>query len=151
MNNLINFLFLANRNTYATGDSTKNIKEKDGSTTLIFKKGDYKFHDNYFGGEPFGGREVIFYKNKPVWMMVYYGRVVDKTLDVKKIYEFLQKSLMRCPEDKPFRGPEKFKENEFEYGNKINGSHRCFNGSEEITFQGKKVYEAKYVGGEINK
>lgn len=34
-------------------------------------------NDNFFGGEPYGGREVVFYEEKPVWMMVYYGWVAE--------------------------------------------------------------------------
>jgi hypothetical protein len=53
--NLCKFLVKAKKTTYASGDDNKNIKEKDGSTTLIFEDGDFKYQDNYFGGEPYGG------------------------------------------------------------------------------------------------
>ncbi len=36
---------------------------------------EWAFHDNYFGGEPYGGRSVAFHQGKPVWIAVYYGWV----------------------------------------------------------------------------
>ena len=69
------FLIKANKMGYAAGDTVEITKEKDGSKTIAYKDGDWMFRDNYFGGEPYGGREVIFYKDKPIWMMVYYGWV----------------------------------------------------------------------------
>ena len=47
---------------------------------------EWHYHDNFFGGEPYGGREVIFCHDQPVWMMVYYGEVSDKSLDKKIVY-----------------------------------------------------------------
>ena len=74
---LIEFLDKANKVGYAN-IFAKKIKEKDKSKTIIFKEGDWLFHDNYFGGEPYGGRGVVFFKKYPVYMMVYYGYVDKK-------------------------------------------------------------------------
>ena len=60
------FIFEASKATYASGDESIKQKELDGSTTITFKSGDYRFHDNYFGGEPYGGREVVFLNDKPI-------------------------------------------------------------------------------------
>jgi len=90
--NLKEFLVKAKKNTYASGDKSKKIIESDKSTTLIFIDGDFKYHDNYFGGEPYGGREVVFFKDEPVYMMVYYGLVDKKVNDFREIYKILQKS-----------------------------------------------------------
>lgn len=67
------FLLEANKSGYAGGKVKQWIKEKDGSTTILFEKNEWKSHDNFFGGEPYGGRTIVFYKDKPFWMMVYYG------------------------------------------------------------------------------
>ena len=71
------FLIASNKAGYAGGEEKKWIKEPDGSTTIPYEKGDWKSHDNFFGGEPYGGRIVVFNKNLPVWMMVYYGWVAE--------------------------------------------------------------------------
>ena len=75
---LIGFINEAGKAGYEQ-DKPKNIKkESDGSTTIWHERGDWKLHDNFFGGEPYGGRTIIHYKYKPVHITVYYG-FVDKT------------------------------------------------------------------------
>ena len=147
---LINFLVEANKTGYAAGNSANSIKERDGSTSIFFQKGDWKFHDNYFGGEPFGGREIIFYKNKPFWIMVYYGQISSSNENIKEVYTFLQKALMISPRELPARGPEKFTDNNFKYTNKWVGDINNFNGEEKIFKEGEQVYSAKYIGGLVD-
>jgi len=72
------FILDASHNTYASEDVNLRQKQADNSTTIVYEKDNWKYHDNYFGGEPYGGREVVFYDNKPVWMMVYYGWVEER-------------------------------------------------------------------------
>jgi hypothetical protein len=78
---LLRFLTEASRRGYAAGSSTVQTREADHSTTIVIKQGDWSFHDNYFGGEPYGGREVVFFQERPVWMAVYYGHVDDEDVD----------------------------------------------------------------------
>jgi len=86
---LCKFLVKAKKSTYASGDETKKIIEKDKSTTLIFEDGDWKYHDNYFGGEPYGGREVVLLKGEAGYIMTYYGRVYESVVDFKVVYKTL--------------------------------------------------------------
>lgn len=146
------FLINTEKVGYASGDKAKKIKEKDQSKTIIFKKGDWKCHDNYFGGEPYGGREVIFYKNQPVYMMVYYGWVNKSVGDFKRVYKFLQEALsIKSQNDLLWiRGPKKYTNNGFIYKNNFQGTIENFFGEEIIKLKGKKLYEAKYVGGLID-
>jgi hypothetical protein len=145
------FLIAANLRGYASDDVKNWIKEKDGSTTIVYEQGDWKMHDNFFGGEPYGGREVVFYKSKPVWMMVYYGVVVESEIDIKELYRFLQKALKEDPESNPYRGPRNFKEESLEYTNVWTGEADNFSGEETIHKLGEKVYWAKYIGGFIDR
>ena len=48
---LCQFLVIAKKQTYAAGDKAKKTLEKDKSTTITFEQGDWKYHDNYFGGK----------------------------------------------------------------------------------------------------
>lgn len=143
----IDFLIEAKTKGYASGDSKK--EEKDGSKTIIFSKGRYTYHDNYFGGEPYGGREIVSIDNKPFWMMVYYGRVIKG--DTQKLYPFLQKALKTIPEWAPFRGDLEFKEGGLKYVNIVRQNFiNNFFGEEQI-FQGKElIYEMKYQGGLVD-
>ena len=144
-----NFLIRANRNGYGN-EAIKPTNESDASHTIGYSEPDWQFHDNYFGGEPFGGRELIFYKNKPIWMMVYYGFVSDMTLQ-NEVYSFLKKALLEFPEDAPYRGPKNLEEGDWQYTNKIIGDFDNFSGEEVITLQGKEVYRAMYQGGLVDK
>src|SRR3989344_2490018 len=126
------FLIDSNKAGYAGGKEKQWIKDPDGSTTIPFEKGDWKSHDNFFGGEPYGGRVVVFHENKPVWMMVYYGFVV-KGVATNFVYAVLRNALMRMPEEAPFRGPKEFKDGEFTYSNTWNGNVKRYSGEEQIT------------------
>ncbi|MDP3836752.1 MAG: DUF5680 domain-containing protein [bacterium] len=144
------FLVKAKKSTYASGDVSKKVVESDKSTTLIFEDGDFKYHDNYFGGEPYGGREVVFFKGEPVYMMVYYGLVNEDFTDFHGIYKILQKALSLIPEDSPYRGPKEYSEGEYKYINNFIGEVDNFSGEESIINKGKEVYKAKYIGGLVD-
>jgi hypothetical protein len=144
---LSEFLVKAKKSGYAAGNRVKKIKEKDKSKTIIFKDGDWKYHDNYFGSKPFGGREVVFFKNQPVYMMIYYGSVNKSIKDYKKVYKFLRDALILIPKDKPFRGPKKYVQSDYIYINKFKGKIDNFSGIEIITIKRRKIYRAKYIGG----
>ena len=151
---LLNFLAEANKYGYASGQDIVQEKQPDGSTSITYQNKDWFFNDNYFGGDPFGGREVIFYKNKSVFIMTYYGKIRDKSYDNEFIYSFLQKALRLFPENNPFRGPQIFQEEidkkMMRYENNWQGEIDYFSGQEKIFIDSKEIYEAKYAGGLID-
>jgi hypothetical protein len=51
--------------------------------------------------------------------------------------------------DKPFRGPDNFKNGDFEYINKIEGTVEKFEGEEIIFYKKQAVYKLSYHGGLI--
>lgn len=122
----------------------------DGSTTITFDDGDWSFHDNFFGGRPYGGRAVIHYQQKPVWMMIYYGNVIGTSLTPDVVYDFLRLALQHAPADKPFRGPEHFAHGDLEYSNMLTGSIKEYSGQEHIFENGQQVYWATYLGGLVD-
>lgn len=145
---LCKFLVEAKKSTYAAGETAKKIVEDDKSTTLIFEEGDLKYHDNYFGGEPFGGREVVFLQNEPIYIMTYYGLVDESVSDFEAVYKVLQKALSLIPEDHPFRGPTEYAEGDLIYKNVFTGEIDNFFGEETISsVDGKEIYKARYAGG----
>ena len=147
---LCKFLVKAKKSTYAAGDSAPKIVNDDKSTTLVFESSDWKYHDNYFGGEPYGGREVVFFKGQPVYMMVYYGKVDNSVSDINKVYGVLMDALKLIPEDKPYRGPEKYNNGDLSYENSFTGEVDNFFGEESISENGKEIYKARYIGGFID-
>src|SRR3989344_4499971 len=102
ISDLKQFLIDSNKAGYAGGEEKKWIKEPDGSTTIPFEKGGFRSHDNFFGGEPYGGRTIVFYDGKPYWVMVYYGWVKEG-VEANPVYGVLRNVLMQMPEDNPFR------------------------------------------------
>ena len=147
---LSNFLVKAKISTYASGNSACQTKEKDSSTSFFFEENNYRYHDNYFGGEPFGGREVVFLNNKPIYIMTYYGSVDNSFSDFKLVYQFLTDALKLVSASAPFRGPSEYAANGFVYKNTHSGNIEKFYGQEQITKNGIEIYQAKYTGGIVN-
>jgi hypothetical protein len=147
---LCEFLVKAKMAGYASGNKAEKTREKNKSKTIVFQDGNWKYYDNYFGGEPYGGEEIMFFKNKPIYIMVYYGSVDKSISDFKKIYKFLQEALALIPKNKPFRGPKFYKNGNYAYRNWFHGEITNFFGVEKIYFGKKKIYEAKYVGGLVD-
>lgn len=143
------FILKASRATYASGDNSIKEKERDSSTTIRFEDNEYSFHDNYFGGEPYGGREVVFLHGKAIWMMVYYG-FVDPSVDAKEVYPFLMAGLSHSTVEVPYRGPEVYEEGNFRYENKLIGDVAKFSGTEKIYKNDVCIYEASYAGGLVD-
>ncbi len=147
---LCEFLVEAKKSTYAAGSSRPERTEKDFSTTLTFENGDWKYHDNYFGWEPYGGREVVFLKSQPAYIMTYYWAVDESISDLKMIYAFLQESLKLIPLEAPFRGPKEYKKDSLTYTNDFAWEVDKFSGEETIFLEWKEVYSAKYMGGLVD-
>lgn len=144
------FILDASGATYASGDESIKQRRADGSTTIEFKKGSYAYHDNYFGGEPYGGREVVSLEGKPIWMMVYYG-FVSPNAKGEEVYPFLIESLSNATAEMPYRGPALFENGIWKYENSLTGDVDKFSGIEKIYKDEICIYEANYLGGFVNR
>jgi hypothetical protein len=144
---LLQFVRDASRRGYAAGRTAVRVRDADHSTTIVHEQGKWKFHDNYFGGEPYGGREVVFFDGRPVWMAVYFGWVEAPNAAINTVYSFLQRALRRAPAEFPVRGPDEFAEGPFVYRNVYQGGMTNFSGEETIQRGGQLVYTARYAGG----
>jgi hypothetical protein len=142
---LVQFLLKAKRDGYASGDTTTK-EENDGSYSTRLAEGDFRFHDNWFGGEPFAGREVVWYKGKPTWMMVYFG---EEKVNAGS-NPILRKALSKMPNQFPARGPKSLEDGDYKYENNWNGGINKFSGEEAIYLNGEKVYSAWYSGGLVD-
>lgn len=152
INDLEKFLLEFNEKAgYGSNNSKTSKKEPDESTTISYKSGDWSVNDNYFGGEPYGGRTIVFYKSKPYWIMVFYGSVRENYNDFESVYGFLKSALIKKSDGKyHFRGPKEFIEGDFRYKNDWSGNLDKYFGKEMIEFKGKVIYEAKYIGGLVD-
>ncbi len=145
LNELKGFLMRANM-PHATG-SAKTIKEPDGSRTILFEEGDYRMNDNFFGGEPYGGRLIIFHKNEPLFLEVYYGKT-SKPADA--VYDFLREALQHPGEDNPYRGPAEYKKDNLTYKSEVMGDITDHTVNEWIYEDGKEIYSAVVIGGLVD-
>lgn len=134
---------------HAKGTSNAQRLE-DGSILITFEEGDWKFRDEFYGGEPYGGREIVHYNQKPVWLMVYYGRVYNTQLTADEVYDFLRLALQFPPTDLPLRGPNDFKRDNLTYLNSVNGDIGNYQGVETILENDKEIYRAIYLGGLVD-
>lgn len=146
---LKSFLLRSNM-PHALGTSNVTTSE-DHSHTITFEDGKWSMHDNFFGGEPYGGRQVLFFENRPVWMMVYYGKITSPDLAPIDIYNFLREALRYGTEERPYRGPESFVKGEFEYRSSISGEADNFSGSESILKNNEQIYWASFLGGLVDR
>lgn len=148
---LSKFLVKAKINAYASSGEVGEKVLPDGSKEFEFREGKFKYRDRYLGFNPFMGEEVVWQSKKVIWGMNYYGKVISEVTPTKNIYQFLQEALKKITENKPFRGPNRFKRSNFEYFNKIKGTVEKLEGEEKIFYKGKLVYELIYYGGMVIK
>lgn len=141
------FLNRAHLHGYAsTGEKGERILT-DGSKEFEYKEKEFLSRDRYFGFNPFIGEEIIFQNGKAIWGMNYYGEVMSEDIPAKEIYQFLKEALRKTTEDKPFRGPDDFKRDNFRYINKLKGTVKKFIGEETIFYKDQIVYKLNYHGG----
>lgn len=70
---IIQFLILAKKNSYAGNASEEKVSTRPKSHDLMYKYGRFKYIDTYLGGEQFVGEEAIFIDDEPIWAMNYNG------------------------------------------------------------------------------
>ncbi len=142
--NYIDFLIEAKKNTYAGDGKIKELSSRPCSKDLEYSKNDYKYIDTYLGGENFIGEEALFYLNKPIWGMNYYGKELDKFS-----IDFLKKAMLTVSKENPFRGKPVFKDGDYTYICEVDGNFEKFSGIEKIYLYDKKVFECSFHGGII--
>lgn len=147
--NLNEFLVKAKLATYANGENAEKKVLEDGAQELSFKEEEYYYRDRYYGFNPFFGQEIVWKNDKIVWFMNYSGNITLNMVSEKEIYSFLQSALRQVKEDRPCRGPNYFKEGDFEYIDDCKGNIKNFIGIEVILYKEKEVYKLNYNGKAI--
>jgi len=144
------FILKAKAATYV-GDGQEVHPCRPGSHDLKFEEGSFSYLDSYFGGSDFIGQEVVYYQDKPVWAMNYYGRILQPDLITgtetgKMIKESLSKMYA---EEGRFLGGFEHAAGNLRYTDTSQGEVSSFAGTEWITRDNVKVYELDYHGGLI--
>ncbi len=145
----INFLLESKRNGYASAGERDETKLEDGGKRLIYRSGEFLYKDIYYGNDPFIGEELVFKNGVAIWGMNYYGLVLDPSVRAGEVYHFLQQAMRQVGAKRPFRGPDNLRDGDWEYRDASQGDLDCFNGEENIFFQGRLVYRLTYHGGRL--
>lgn len=145
INKIIDFLLVAKKNTYATGNNKVDSCRMNSHDYRYEDKSGFIYLDSYLGGECFAGEEVVWLHENPVWSMNYVGRVIGENFSG----DFLKEVLMEVLTDLPFRGPEIYTKGDYHYHCKVDGEFVWFQGYEEIFYMDEKIYECYFHGGTI--
>lgn len=127
--------------------TAKTVKEKDGSRTIEYSDGDYRMHDNFFGGEPYGGRLIVFHKEQPLFLEVYYGQT-SRPADA--VYDFLREALQHPSKENPFRGPAEYRKDDLTYKSTTMGGVTNHTVKEYIYDGDEEIYWAVVIGGLVD-
>ncbi len=135
------------------GYSDPNTQYQDngkGGKILTLTQNNWKYEDEYYGGEPYSGNETLWYNDKPVFRCVYWGKVA-KNIEFSDIYDFLKQALQQGTTGNcVHRGPGNFTQNILTYTNTCSGTIEEFQQIEKIFVEDREVYVAVFVGGSIN-
>ena len=141
------FIVHAKAATYV-GGGARCLAYRPGSHDLQFHEGAFSYLDSYFGGSDFLGQEVVYYEGAPVWVMNYYGRILDPALiSAAEAGQIIQESLSRMYQEGRFLGGFEYATPLGTYVDTSDGDVAAFTGREWITRQGARVYELVYHGG----
>jgi len=151
LDTLVNFLLEAKRHTYAAqGDEASVPPLLTGSRQLEFQDGTLLYRDIYFGSTYFVGQETVYHAESPIWAMGYAGGLLSPAAssgEAGQVYGFLRAALRRVEPQRPYRGPNVYREEAYTYTDESHGDLAAFGGVETITHGDKPVYELRYHGG----
>lgn len=143
------FIVRAKAATYV-GDGEHVAPCRPGSHDLRFADGEWSYHDSYFGGADFIGEEVVYFGEKPIWAMNYYGRILrDDLLTAAQAGQMIKASLSRMYQEGRFLGGFEHIEKDLTYLDTSEGNPERFHGREIIRRGQEVAYELLYHGGLI--
>lgn len=144
---LIDFLIKARSKTYA-GNAGKVTSAFKDSFQLEYKE-DYWFYRDVYnnGNRLFMGFETVYFQDKPVWSMSYYGNF--QKLSEIEIDKILRKTLIDNKNKTRLWQNIKYNFDNYRYICEASGSIDELNGTETIYRDDKTVYFFYYAGGYI--
>lgn len=141
------FLLSARTKTYA-GATAKAEAVLPGAVQYDYNDGDFSYRDTYYiGNGIFPGLETVFYKEKPVWSMSYFGDFSKMTED--QADTMLRRALIDLWQTTRMYNSVSKDYGDFRYLCEGNGSFEKLGGTEEIWVGDDKVFYFYYAGGLI--
>jgi hypothetical protein len=146
---LNDFIVKAKAATYV-GSGKESVSCRPGSHDLQFRDGPFLYLDSYFGGADFIGEEVVYFEEKPIWAMNYYGCIlVPESITAAETGQVIKKSLSLLYQQERFLGGFEHTDGRDFYFDTNDGDVTSFTGKEWIERDGVRVYELVYHGGLI--
>ncbi|HSW37837.1 MAG TPA: DUF5680 domain-containing protein [Candidatus Saccharimonadales bacterium] len=141
------FILKARTKTYASAQG-KSEPALAGSVQYEYAEGDFLYKDIYFiGNGIFSGLETVYYQDKPVWSMSYFGDFSQMTEE--QTDKMLRKALKDNWESARLYKHVEKDYGDFKYKCAGQGNFDELSGTEEIHANNKKVYFLYYAGGFI--
>lgn len=146
------FLLKARQNTYAA-DEGKVKPQIPGTKQLEYREGDFLYRDIYAGEERFQGHEIIYFRSKPVWGMLYEGGIVHTPDNVttEVVYSFLRRALIDQNQTARLFGSSDYEVDDFLYRDVAAKDFPNLVGDEVIVSKKSFTiyYSLNYLGGWI--
>ncbi len=143
------FVIRAKKSTYVAS-GPKDHSSRPGSHDLSYHEKDWAYRDSYFGGTDFLGQETVWFKNEPVWSMIYYGHILRLDLiDGERAGKTIQAALSneqsqgRLLDNFEWSGPYG------KFSTLSEGTIEHFKGREVIAVDGALAYALDYMGGVV--
>ena len=146
MNDLIDFLVVARRETYAIPHGTA---VGDGTEQMIFDQGPWRYRDRYAGQNPYGGHEIVWRDGAVVWMKNYIAEVLSDMRPLEEINAFQREVLGQPDPEHLMRGPASYVSGPYSYANTVECDLARFQGEETIAWQDTPVYRMIFHGSLI--
>lgn len=143
---LVTFLRSAKSTGYQWMTSSDSQSCRDQSRQYLYTEGDYHYRDHYFGYRQFGGEEVVWLNQQPLWQMLYFGQIISSQA-CEPVFVFLEEALKQPDDDIPLRGPKRFTQDHWEYRLLVEGELQQFHGVEQVLLSDQLVYEMRLIGG----
>jgi len=146
------FLGKASLATYA-GSGKEADTQVPGFHELEFREGPWYYRDSYTGFFQSWGREIVWHDERPFWIQLYGGGMVEEfqnnTEFALETFQFLKKAMSEGEKTEAFqpRGPKHFEEGDWEYQCEWTGYITKFKGNEKILLKGKVVFTHDFFGG----
>lgn len=144
------FVKMPQGNSYASGNPIyEEIPQRSNFHELVSADDRWKYRDSYTGHSRSGGQEVITYEDVPVWFTGYGGGMIEGKENLSDAtFDFLKKALATDEEGfESLRGPHELVDGDWKYTYIQEGDFTDFNGYEEISHKGERVFWHRAIGG----
>lgn len=146
-NELEKFILVARTKTYA-GAINKAIATLPGSRQYEYCEGDYSYRDIYYMGNGlFPGIEVVYFKEKPVWSMTYFGDFSKMTEE--RADQTLRQALIDLWDETRINNYVEKDYGDYKYICDGSGTIDQLKGRESILIDDREVYFFDFQGGFI--